>query len=1035
MPVEFLTEDQQRRYGHYTEEPSPLQLARYFHFDDRDHQLIAQRQTDYTRLGFALQLGTVRFLGTFLPDPTDVPAPVVAYVANQLGIRDTTCLAQYHTRDTHWDHATQIRRAYGYRDLHTPHEVFRLVRWLYTRAWLGAERPSVLFDLATAQLVERKVLLPGVTTLERLVARVRDRTAGRLWHMLAQLPNAAQQAKLDALLHVPEGARSSLLDRLRRAPVRVSGPALVTALQRLEDIREVGVSDLPLEHIPPHRLHALARYGAAARAQALARMPTERRIATLLAFAWAFERIAMDDALDLLDMLISDIVRAAHHAGEKERLRTLRDLDAAALQLWDALQVLLDERVDTGAIRTQTFAHVPRERLLEAGAQVETLARPPDDNYYPELIERYRSVRRFLPPLLQTVSFQATQAGQPMLEVWDFLRQIEPQRHPDMQQAPLAVVPGAWRRLVVPPHASVVDRRAYTLCALERLQDHLRRRDVFVPRSEHWGDPRIKLLQGEQWEAMRPQVCRALDRSDAPEPALHALAQHLDEAYRRTAANFPTNAAVRVEHVNGRDTLTLTGLDKLEEPPSLLELRDHVLALLPRIDLPELLLEIHTRTGFANEFLHISEGAARVADLPISICAVLLAEACNIGLEPVVRSDTPALTRGRLSWVQQNYIRADTLTRANACLVDTQSTIALAQEWGGGEVASADGLRFVVPVRTINAGPNRKYFNADRGVTYYNFTSDQFTGFHAIVIPGTLRDSMFILDGLLEHQTRLQPVEVMADTAGVSDVVFGLFWLLGYQFSPRLADIGEARFWRLDPTADYGVLNTIARSRVNTKLIARNWDDLLRVAGSLQQGTVSASELMRSLLRSKRPSTLARAIGALGRIPRTLYMLAYIDDENYRRRMLTQLNRGEGRHSVARAVFHGQRGELRQRYREGQEDQLGALGLVVNAIVLWNTLYMEAALKQLHHGGIKVASADVARLSPWCIDTSTFRGGTRLPCRSPLLRVPCVRSVILTSRMNSLDFPVFRSVATHRRSLACHPLSGLLRDVMWLSQL
>ena len=175
-------------------------------------------------------------------------------------------------------------------------------------------------------------------------------------------------------------------------------------------------------------------------------------------------------------------------------------------------------------------------------------------------------------------------------------------------------------------------------------------------------------------------------------------------------------------------------------------LRDHVLARLPRIDLPELLLEIHTRTGFAHAFTHISEGVARVADLPLSLCAVLLAEACNIGLEPVIRSDVPALTRGRLSWVQQNYFRAETLTRANACLVDFQATLPLAQAWGGGEVASADGLRFVVPVRTLNAGPNRKYFNADRGVTYYNFTSNQFTGFHAIVIPGTLRDSMYILD-------------------------------------------------------------------------------------------------------------------------------------------------------------------------------------------------------------------------------------------------------------------------------------------------
>jgi TnpA family transposase len=407
------------------------------------------------------------------------------------------------------------------------------------------------------------------------------------------------------------------------------------------------------------------------------------------------------------------------------------------------------------------------------------------------------------------------------------------------------------------------------------------------------------------------------------------------------------------------------------------------------------LLDIHARTGFAHAFTHLSEGEARATDLSVSLCAVLLAEACNIGLEPVVHSASAALTRGRLTWVQQNYVRADTLTQANATLVDTQSTIALAQGWGGGEVASADGLRFVVPIRTINAGPNRKYFNADRGVTYDNFTSDQFTGFHAIVIPGTLRDSMYILDGLLEHQTQLRPIEVMADTAGVSDVVFGLFWLLGYQFSPRLADIGEARFWRLDPTADYGVLNTIARAQVHTKLIKRNWDDLLRVAGSLQQGRVSASELMRSILRSKRPSTLARAIGALGRIPRTLYMLSYIDDEHSRRRILTQLNRGEGRHSVARAIFHGQRGELRQRYREGQEDQLGALGLVVNAIVLWNTLYMEAALNQLRAEGMEVKPEDVARLSPlihkhinfqgrysFALSEAVARGGWR-PLRDP----------------------------------------------------
>ena len=128
------------------------------------------------------------------------------------------------------------------------------------------------------------------------------------------------------------------------------------------------------------------------------------------------------------------------------------------------------------------------------------------------------------------------------------------------------------------------------------------------------------------------------------------------------------------------------------------------------------------------------------------------------------------------------------------------------------------------------------------------------------------------------------------------------------------------------------------------------------------------SELVRGLQGGGRPSTLGRAIGELGRVAKTLYLLNYLDDEAYRRRILTQLNRGESRHGVARAIFHGQRGELRQRYREGQEDQLGALGLVVNAVVLWNTRYLDAALAQVRASGVAVKPEDVERLSPLLLD-------------------------------------------------------------------
>jgi hypothetical protein len=105
-----------------------------------------------------------------------------------------------------------------------------------------------------------------------------------------------------------------------------------------------------------------------------------------------------------------------------------------------------------------------------------------------------------------------------------------------------------------------------------------------------------------------------------------------------------------------------------------------VAVLLPRLDLPEVLLEIQARTGFMNEFTHPQEGKAKITDFSISLCAVLIASACNIGFSPLIRKDVPALTRDQLDWVQQNYLRPETLTAANARLVAAQNAIPLVQQ-------------------------------------------------------------------------------------------------------------------------------------------------------------------------------------------------------------------------------------------------------------------------------------------------------------------------------------------------------------------
>jgi hypothetical protein len=181
VPVDFLSAAQIASYGRYGEAPSARQLERFFHFDDRDRERIAGRRGDHNRLGFAVQLATVRFLGTFLAHP----AVVAATLARELAV-DPGRLAGYARRgQTHREHAGEIQRVYGYRDFSDPSAQGELTAWLHARTWTTAERPSVLFDLATARLIEAKVLLPGASVLARLIAAARDQASERLYETLA----------------------------------------------------------------------------------------------------------------------------------------------------------------------------------------------------------------------------------------------------------------------------------------------------------------------------------------------------------------------------------------------------------------------------------------------------------------------------------------------------------------------------------------------------------------------------------------------------------------------------------------------------------------------------------------------------------------------------------------------------------------------------------------------------------------------------------------------------------------------------------
>jgi TnpA family transposase len=984
VPVEFLTDEQAAKYAAYDGAPSRTELERFFFLDDADRALIEPKRRAHNRLGFAVQMTTVRFLGVFLDDPTDVPAEVVDYLAGQLGVADASALKAYGEREnTRLDHVRELRRVLEYTEFAEAEAELRA--WVDARAWTTGEGPKALFDAAAGWLRERRVLLPGVTTLARLVAAVREAANQRLWDTLYGLLSTGQRAVLDSLLTVPPGARVSELDRLRRGPVRISGPQMKWALERAEEIAAFGMGEVDVSAIPPRRLAELSRYGVDGKASLLRRHGDSRRLATLLATAVYLTSRAVDDALDLLEVLIATkLLARAERETAKEKLKTLPRVERASAKLAAAFQIVFDstsEQVDTDtgeisppevetleAMWERIEQVVPRHELAAAIAALFELTPPldsdADEAWRAQLVTRFGTVRPFLKLLVTVVDFGATPEGLPVLKALKSLPDLMGRKKVGPAEIDTGLLTGSWRRLVLSaPHLEpgTVDWKAYAFCVLEQVHRMLRSKQVFAKNSSKWGDPRAKLLDGEAWEQAKPTVLASLNLPAEAREHLAARAALLDGTYREVAARVPANSQIVFDD-DGR--LHFAALEPEPEPASLRQLREAVEAMLPRVDLPEALLEVFSWTGADQAFTSVTGGEARLKDLHVTIAALLVAHSCNVGYTPVIGA-ADALKYGRLSHVDQTYLRLATYRAANATLIDYQAAIPLAQAWGGGLVASVDGMRFVVPVPSVYARPNPKYFGRRGGATWLNMINDQAAGLGGKVVAGTPRDSLYVLDVLYDRDGGKRPEMIVTDTASYSDIVFGLLTLAGFAYAPQLADLPDQKMWRIDRAADYGAFQDAARGRVDLARIERHWEDILRIIGSIHTGAVRAYDVIRMLSRDGRPTPLGDAIAHYGRIAKTLHILRLADEPGYRRQIKSQANLQEGRHSLARKIFHGRSGQLYQRYQDGMEDQIGALGLVLNALVLFNTRYMDAAVNQLRADGFDVRDEDVARLSPF----------------------------------------------------------------------
>ena len=382
---------------------------------------------------------------------------------------------------------------------------------------------------------------------------------------------------------------------------------------------------------------------------------------------------------------------------------------------------------------------------------------------------------------------------------------------------------------------------------------------------------------------------------------------------------------------------------------------------MPPIRLTDLVADIDRMTGFSSLFEHLQTGRSP-SDLRV-FYAALIAEATNLGFSKMAHA-CPGITRRQLQQMAIWHFREETFALALAKLVEAQHSAPFSTVFGSHTISSSDGQHIHLgDGGEVAGGVNGRYGN-NPIIKLYTAISGRYAPFHTKIIAATASEAVHVLDALLETDAGLNIVRHHVDGGGVSDLVFALCHALGFAFVPRIPDLDGRCLYGFEPAKQYGILHNVMGGRIDTDLIRAHWDDILRLMTSLRTRTVSASLMLKRLSATTRQSGLAQALRQMGRIERTLFTLDWINDEQLRKTTTAELNKGESRNSLVRAVNLHRLGRFRDRSQGNLSIRASALNLVVTAIIHWNTIYTGRVVDALRNAGQTIPDHLLASLSP-----------------------------------------------------------------------
>lgn len=897
---ELLTTDQRQEL--MTPPNGEWELAAYYTFSQHNLEIINRHRRDYNRLGFAVQLALLRYPGWSLTDIKEIPDFLINFIAKQLDI-EPKVFSQYARREnTLWDHLKEIREEYGLTAF-TLSDYRKLLKYLFKIALENGNTIHLIRE-ALDRLRHSKIILPAITTIERVVWEARNRAEERIYNQIYSALTTNQKKKLDKLIEPTVSTGKTKLGWLKEATGQFSPEAFLKVIERLDYIRSLQLN-IDTKKIHPNRLRQLSRLGARYEPYSFRRFQETKRYTILVAYLLDLSQDLVDRAFEIHDRQILTLQskgRKQQEELQKQNGKAVNEKVVHYADLGDALIKAREEGLDP-FVMLETV--MPWEKFVESIEEAKKLSRPLNYDYLDLLESRFNYLRKYTPTLLKALEFRSTKSAEPLIKALDTIKEMnDTGKRKVPEGAPLDFVSNRWQKHVF-DDGGTIHRHYYEMAALTELRNYVRSGDVSIVGSRQYKDFDSYLVSKNEWKPIHTTGSK-LAVSLNVEEYLEERTTSLMHRLRWVSENIDELEGVNIE--KGR--LHVHRLEK-DVPEEAKQYSATLYSMLPRIKLTDLLLEVAIWTGFDEQFIHASTNRSPKGEEKAIALAALMAMGTNIGLTKMADA-TPGISYHQMANASQWRMYEDAMNRAQATLVNFHHRHSLVSYWGNGTTSSSDGMRVQVGVSSLHADANPHY-GSGKGATIYRFVSDQYSSFYSKVINTNARDAVHVIDGLLHHESDLSIEEHYTDTAGYTDQVFGLSHLLGFRFAPRLRDLSDSKLYVIGRPSDFPKIENLLRGQIDLKVIRKNYDDVLRLAHSIREGEVSGSLIMGKLGSYARQNKVAKALREMGRIEKTIFILDYISSKSVRRRIQRGLNKGEAMNALARAIFFGKHGEFRER--------------------------------------------------------------------------------------------------------------------------